>query len=176
MPKLTPKNKSFQNGVEYKTHNPQHRALFFMGAKLHSEGNALRAAIKANTEHNEKLQKLGELLEQPADQQDKQAIEQLRKETSPEVAREIYLRIVKESLRQQYNVEFHSEKEAKAYEGKPEDELWIDTLGDYLVDEDLFVIVVSLLNGKSFTRESVVDFLNQRVKDITDNQLKKTAS
>ncbi len=165
MPKLKPRC-SHCFGVQYQTFNPVHKVLFFQGPKLHAAGDPLREALKEHEKFNVLRSELISLREKPEDQQDKEKIKELELSTSAEREREIYLKIIRESLKNQYDVQFENAEEQKKYEDVSEEKLWIDTLGNYIGDDDLFPVILSYINKKSFTPESALEFLREQSKNL----------
>ena len=165
MPKLKPRLQHCY-GVPYNTFNPTNKTIFFQGAKLHSAGDSLRAALKEHEEFNENRSKLIQLREKPTDQQDQEKIKELEQITTAQKEREIYLKIIRESLKNQYDVIYESKEESDKYASAQEEQIWLDTLGNYIGDDDLFPIILSIMNKKTFSPESAMEFVREQAKSM----------
>ncbi len=167
--RIKPKISNYVQGVELVTYNPNQKTLRFMGARLHSGGDPLRAAWKKYDEFEDKRKKLEDL--RSKETKETEEIEVLKSETTKEKEKELQLKIAIESLKQQYVLETQTKEEVQEAEKLSEDEKWILALGDYFCDEDLLCIVTSMRVGKAFTRESLWDVMQQQASQI---QLKKS--
>lgn len=143
---IKPKNPSHLCGVSISTIIPKQRALLFLSPVLSSRGNEARKAWKAYDDYHREAED-GEEKKEKTDEKDKY----------------VTLKLMIESLKQQYYLELPDGEEET-------EEKWIDAVSEYFTEADLQRIPVSIRFGKEMSLAELME----KTKEIANTLPKQT--